>query len=204
MRQVYLIGGGPGTGKSTIAQALSKRHGFEVLKADILEGSHRRQAADEKYPVNNYLNNLSDKERPLELIRLSTKQELARHEELFFMLLKELRAMKFDNLIIEGNSLLPDLVRERFEFPCKAVWLLPTLKFQSSQYIKRDWALDLILESEDPTLMLHNWVRRDYSFNQEVIRRLTKLKLPYLLVDGKKDVNHSIDWAEKNLDLTKK
>src|SRR5690606_22106183 len=129
--------------------------------ADSLEGSQSKDAANRKYPVNSYLNTLEGTTRELELIRLSTKQELARQEELFFMLLKDLRKNKHSDIIIEGNLLIPDLVKSRFELPYRAVYLLPTYKFQSEQYLKRDWAVKLIQQSDDPSLMLHNWIRRD-------------------------------------------
>lgn len=201
MKKVYVIGGGPAGGKSSVAEAIGEKFNLEVIKADIYEGSHRKRAAQEKYPVNSYLNTLEEGERELELIRLSAKQERARHEELFFMLLKELRDMDFETLVIEGNSLMPKLVKEYFTFSYKAVWLVPTFKFQSEQYLKRDWAIDLLKKGEDPSLLLHTWIKRDHSFNEEIARQARELGFPLLTVDGTEGVDYSIKWAEKQLGL---
>lgn len=201
MKHVYLIGDGPASGKSTTADAISKKHGIERLKLDLLEGDHREKAADDAYPVNSYLNSLPEDMRPLELIRLSSKQEIARHEELFYMLLKELRERDFDKLIIEGNLLMPYLVKGHFEFEYSAVWIIPTLKFQSAQYMKREWAIELLQQSDDPTLLLHNWVQRDHMFNETILAQARQAGFPRLVVDGTKPETDTIAWAEKNLHL---
>lgn len=201
MQQLYLIGGGPAAGKSTVSETLAKKYGMTYIKTDLLEGDHRPQAAHEKYPVNNYLNSLSDDERPLELIKLSAKQEAARLEELFFMLLRELEKHEESKIILEGNMLLPHLIKEHLHGNYQAVWLLPTLKFQSQQYLQRDWAVDLIGQSDDPTMLLHTWVKRDHAFNQEVEKEVKQYGFPLLIVDGSNDLKHTTEWVERRFSL---
>lgn len=201
MKQIFLIGGGAASGKSSVAKKIGNEYGIDVLKADILEGDHRKKAAMQQYPVNSYLNTLPEEVRRLELIRFSAKQERARHEELFFMLLKELRERDFEKLIIEGNSLIPRLIRERFEFPYQAVFLFPTLRFQSEQFLEREWARKLVTQAKDPTLLLHTWAHRDHQLNQELEHEARDQGFPVLTVDGSKGLDHSVKWAKKHLNL---
>lgn len=201
MSFVYIIGGGPGAGKSSISEPLSKKYGFEYLRADDFVGEHQQEAAERKYPINNYLNSLKDHEQQLELIKLTSKQEIARQEELFFILLKELRARRIKEVILEGNCLLPRLVQERFEYPHKAVWLIPTLKFQKELYPKREWAEGLLNQSDDPVFTLRNWIKRDHEFNMVILEQAKKYKLPYRRVNGREPVKNTERWVEKHFDL---
>lgn len=201
MSHVYLIGGGPGSGKSSIAQHLSKKFGIEYWKGDDFVGEHQQEAAERKFPMNNYVNNLADDEQQLELIKLTAKQELARQEELFYILLKELRIRKFDQLILEGNCLLPNLVMERFEYPHSAIWLVPTPEFQKELYPKRDWVSDLLKQAKDPEQTLQNWINRDEEFNETIISQAKEHALPLKMINGKQPLEAVEAWAEKQLDL---
>ncbi len=202
MSHVFLIGGGPGSGKSSIAKKLSKEYGIEYWKVDNFVGEHQQEAADRKFPINNYINNLSEDEQQLELLKLTSKQELARQEELFFILIKELRVRTFDYLVLEGNCLLPNLVAQRFEYPYTAVWLLPEPKFQEKIYRKRDWAQELLAGSDDPGLLMKTWLKRDREYNEVVRNQAEIQKFPYLLVDGKKSIDDNYKWAKQKLKVT--
>lgn len=203
MSFIYIIGGGPGAGKSSVAQTISKRHGFDYLKSDALVGEHQQEAAERKYPVNNYINSLTDKDQQLELIKLSGKQEQARQEELFFILLKELRIRKFDRLVLEGNCLFPDLVTKYFESDFRGVWLLPTLSFQKKIYPQRDWVPGLLKKSDNPDITLKNWLQRDHEYNNTVRRQVRRHGFPLLSIDGRRSLDYTIAWAEQQLGLEK-
>lgn len=196
-----MIGGGPGAGKSTVAKSLSKKYGFEYLRTDDFVDEHQQEAAELKYPINNYLSSLPAKEQQLELIKLTSKQEIARQEELFFILLKELRKRKFDKVVLEGNCLLPDLVHERFEYPYNGVWLLPTLEFQRKLYPKRDWAPKLLEQSSDRPLTLKSWIKRDHEFNMVVLGQAKAHKFPYRRVNGQRSIEDTERWVEKHLKI---
>ncbi|HET8708848.1 MAG TPA: hypothetical protein VFL85_01055 [Candidatus Saccharimonadales bacterium] len=202
MSHVYLIGGGPGSGKSSIAQHLSKKFGLEYWKGDDFVGEHQQEAAERKFPVNNYVQSLGDDEQQLELIKLTAKQEWARQEELFYILLKELRLRKFDQLILEGNCLLPNLVMERFEYPHSAIWLVPTRQFQEELYPKRDWVSDLLKQAKDPALTLRSWIARDEEFNETIINQTKAHDLPLKIIDGKEELEQVEAWVEKELGMT--
>jgi adenylate kinase family enzyme len=202
MSKVYIIGGGPGGGKSTIARRLSKRYGIECWRADDFVGEHQQEAADRKYPMNNYLDSLDENEQPLELIKLTDKQELARQEELFFIMLKELRNRKFEQLILEGNCLLPELVMKRFEHPYSAVWLIPTEAYIRGLYPQREWLPKILKKSDDPDFRLEQYIRRDINFNHHVREQAKQHELTYLDVDGSKSVDETYAWVERQLTIS--
>lgn len=199
MSKVYILGGGPGGGKSTLAKMLSKQLGVDYWRADDFVDEHQEAAAREKFPMNQYITSLPEDERPLELIKLTAKQELARQEELFFMMLKELRTKQFDTIVLEGNCLLPALVAERFEYPYQAVWLIPTLAYQKRLYPQRPWAHDILKHSDDPERTLQNWILRDNEYNKTVQKQVQQHGLPYMMIDKEQSVDTVLAWAKKQL-----
>jgi hypothetical protein len=199
MSQIYIIGGGPGAGKSSVAETLSKKYHIPFWKTDNFVGEHQQVAADKKYPVNNYIASVNEDEQPLELIKLSANQELERQKELFFVLLKDLRKKEFDQVIIEGNCLLPDLVTERFEYPYRAVWIVPTEEFQRKTYPKRPWVPELLKQAEKPDLLLETWITRDKQYNDRVVEQAHARQLAYLEIDGHKPLGATIEWADRQL-----
>lgn len=201
MRRVYIVGGGPAAGKSTIAQALSRKYKFDYLKADDLVGEHQQEAAERKFPVNNYINSLPEDKQQLELIRLSGQQEIARQKELFFILLKELRKRQFSNLILEGNCLFPKLLIKYFEHDYIGVWLVPTYQFQKKIYPERSWVPKLLKQSDDPDLVLKNWLYRDREFNKEVLRQVKEYELSAIRINGKRSISDTQAWVEEKFNL---
>lgn len=201
MAELYLIGGGPCGGKSTVAEALGKKYSINYIHCDHLVGEHQKQAAKEKYPVNSYINSLAKNVQPLELIKLSARQELARQEELFFMLIKELRKLPKEPLILEGNCLLPRLVHSYIKSPHKAVWLIPSLDFQNKNYMERQWIPGLVTQASEPSITLHNLVQRDHEFNQLIKEQAKKYDLPYHVIDGSKTIKERISQLEELFEL---
>lgn len=181
---IYVLGGGPGAGKSTLADRFSKIYSIPHWRTDDFVGEHQQEAAERKYPVNNYVNGLPPADQQLELIKLSAKQEMARQEELFFILLKELRERTFDRIILEGNCLLPELVTKRFECDFSGIWLIPSLELQQKLYPKRPWVPDLLDQSDKPELVLENWIQRDQEYNETVRKQAETCGLPFIVLDS--------------------
>jgi len=204
MRTVYLIGGGPGTGKTTIAQKLGERYNLQYFKADAFVNEHQPAAAAQEYPMNSFLETVPEAERPLELIRFTAKQELARQSELFFMFAKELEDHEYDQAIIEGNCLLPELVSTQLDTQVyRSVWLIPTPPFQAQIYPNRDWAKELLAQADDPDLTLQQWLQRDAEYNEAVKSQAKTHNLPFLVVDGKRSIEYTYAWVEQQLGLGK-
>lgn len=201
MSKVYIIGGGPGGGKSTIAERLSKKYGLDYWRADDFVGEHQPEAAEKKYPMNNYIESLEEQEQPLELIKLTARQERARQEELFFMMLKELRNRTFDQLILEGNCLMPELVTKRFEYPYAAVWLIPTEECIRELYPKRAWLPELLAKTDDPDFRLEHLIRRDLLFNQMVRNEVREHELAYRDIDSQAALKSAQQWTEESLKI---
>lgn len=203
MCKLYLIGGGPGAGKSTVSQKIADEFGLVRWKADDFVGEHQLEAAERKYPINNYVDSLDENEQSLELIKLTSKQELTRQEELFLIMLKELSRARPDKLLIEGNFLLPELVKKHIKDDYEAIWLVPTRGFQEKLYPKRPWAPKLLKQDTNPELTLEAWIQRDHEYNEEVKRQAEVHGFPYLIVDGNKSVDYTHEWVVEKLHLHK-
>ena len=127
------IGGPPGSGKTTIATRLARRHGLRWYNADTRTWAHRDRA----------LRDGSEAAQRWEQWRY-TMDPTVPAEELFAMSLhRERGPMVVDDLralpptpltVAEGSTLSAALVAE----PGRSVWLIPTAELQEQRLRERD------------------------------------------------------------------
>lgn len=198
---LYIIGGGPGAGKTTIARELAQRFNLQYVKADDFAQDHQEKADKLKSPINYAINQLEDEERPLHLLELNSAHELARQTELFFMLLEEITARNIDGAIIEGNCLRPELVSKHVDFDHHAIWLIPTNGFLRHNSPQRTWLPDILKKSSDPDKTMSEWIERDIQHNTFVRDQAKLYDLPYIDVDGTQSIEHVTDQVVENFNL---
>lgn len=197
---LYLIGGGSCSGKSTVAKSLCNSYGFRYLRLEDYTGTPITKISKQKYPITHHLRSLSDDDRILALARLSYRHELARQAELFFAFRNELEHTRNESIVVEGNGLLPDLVINNLS-DWKGVWLIPTKQFQEKFYIKHSRMRQLVHKTDDPLEALQDWIKRDGRFNREVKRQAIHHNLPYLSITASRPLSYVQEWVEKHLQL---
>lgn len=134
MRHVLWIGGPPGSGKTTVATRLARRHGLRWFNADTRTWAHRDRALAAGNEAARRWEALTPHERWVEATP-AEQLAMSLHRERGPMLVDDLRAVPPTPLTVaEGSTVAASLVAE----PGRSVWLLPTAELQRAHLARRD------------------------------------------------------------------
>jgi hypothetical protein len=137
LRHVLWIGGAPGSGKTTVATRLMRRHGLRWYGADTTTWAHRDRALQAGHGGAHRWEAMTTEERwvtatPEEMLELSL------HAERGPMVVDDLRALPASPLVVaEGTTLPARAFSSGVADRTRAVWLLPTREFQRAQLAER-------------------------------------------------------------------
>jgi len=132
LAHVLWVGGAPGSGKTTIAARLARRHGLRLYSADTRTWAHR----DRALAAGNHAAYLWESLAPEARGDAPSEQLLAMslHRERGPMVLDDLRALPTTLLVVaEGSTLPASAISAGIAEPTRAVWLIPTHSFQRAQ-----------------------------------------------------------------------
>lgn len=182
---LYLIGGSPCSGKSTVAQILAERHGLYYFKVDDHLEKYIQLCADKGYPMCQKQNEMNSDQIWMRDPSVQCEEELALYEEIFGFIWEELNQIACGrDVITEGAAYLPNLMKHARVADNRYVSLTPTEAFQIFHYSKREWVPYVLAQCSDPEVAFRNWMERDVLFAKEIRRRCGSTNYLSLLNNG--------------------
>lgn len=186
---VYWLGGSPCAGKSSIAEILVARFGWQSYKCDDYFDAHLQRTTPEKQSHFYRIGQMGWNEIWMRPVAEQVADEIAIYREQFDMILADLRAMPTNKPILaEGAALLPDLVAPLLFQLNQAIFIVPTETFQKATYAQRDWIHGILAQCRDPEQAFANWMDRDVDFGQWVVDTAVTHNLLTLIVNGQQTI----------------
>lgn len=186
LRHVRWIGGGSGSGKSTVARRVAERCGLRLYSTDETMAGHTQRARPQDAPLLAAFMAMDMDER---WVNRSPEDMVATfhwfHGEGFDLIVEDLLALAPEPVVAEGFRLLPELVEPLLADRDHAVWLLPTPGFRRAVFEDRggsSWAF--LGRTCDPERALRNLLDRDRMFTERLAADVARLALAGVEVDG--------------------
>lgn len=203
LQHVYWIGGSPCSGKSSIADQLAVRHGWQVYHCDQSFDVHVERATPERQPWLGRVRTLVWDDFWMRPQDVQLRNVIEGYAEEFPMILDDLLALSVDRPIVaEGTALLPELVSEVLTVPRQAIWIVPTADFQREYYPRRGaWVQAVLDQCRQPEQALHNWMNRDIATAEHVLREAAARGFPVIVVDGSRSIEDNRRLVERHFGL---
>ena len=198
---LYMIGGSPCSGKSTLASLLARKYDLLHIKLDDLVDEMMSQASVNSRPIC-----LLRQDRNPEQIWMRNPEEMADeewrfYEEIFPYVKSYLIKDQDKALLVEGAGLLPHLIKSLEEPAVSYLCLTPTADFQKKHYKQREWVPYVLEGTSNPEQAFENWMQRDILFAQMVRKEAQKLGYPSLMTDGSRSEKETAEKIARLLKL---
>jgi hypothetical protein len=202
LRHVRFIGGGSGTGKSTVAHRLAAEYGLRLHAVEPLSAYVERTTPDDAPLLHAFLAMDMD-ERWLNRTPDVMRDTFHGFQgEGFWLLVEDLLALPTSPpVLVEGFTLLPRLVAPLLTHPHQAVWLTATPEFRRAAFESRGSTYDIARQTSDPERALENLLERDRLFTEDVAQEAAALCLPVIRVDVGMTINRVAERVSEALGL---
>lgn len=166
---VYMIGGSPCSGKSTVAEALAEKCGLAYFKVDDHLEKYMEQGAADGKKCCAAVQSMSPEQIWMREPVQQCEEELAIYREIFSYVLADLEKVDAANgVITEGAAWLPALAREAGIPAARYLSITPTKEFQVFHYRQREWVPYVLAACSDKEKAFTNWMDRDHLFAKAV------------------------------------
>ncbi|MWV43328.1 AAA family ATPase [Paenibacillus sp. HJL G12] len=200
LSHVIWIGGSPCSGKSTIAEKLSRKYDFYYYSCDLHHEQHIQRCNPAEHPFMQRLKDLSSNEIWNRPVIQQIHEEMEYYQDEFSMIVDDLISLpKHQMIIVEGTAAIPESVAPVLTHPGQAIWIVPAPEFQVLHYSQRSWIQDVLKECDDPGLAFQNWMNRDIGFAHKITQDALDRGLKVITVDGTKSIEDHLEEIEQHL-----
>lgn len=183
-RRVLFIGGSPCSGKSTVAERISKEYGAYYFKVDDFLDEFTNSAAKKGYPACKNSIRMSPDETWMREPLIQCKEEFLIYDEMAEFVFEHLKKIDADFIVTEGAAYTPKVMTRYGK--AEYIAIIPTPDFQVSHYKEREWVPYILEGCSDKKQAFHNWMERDILFAKQVKAECEANGVPCLVNDGSK------------------
>ena len=202
MIDTYYIGGSPCSGKSTIAEVLSKKYDLYYFKVDDYLDKYMKMGASNKKEICSKVEVMTPEQIWMRDPLVQCEEELLIYEEIFEFILEDLKQIDCKNgIITEGAAYLPKLVKH-FNIPVERyISITPSKEFQIFHYSKREWIPYILAECSNKEKAFENWMNRDVLFAEAVQQQCEELGYVSHINNGELAVDELINKVVSHFGL---
>ena len=186
--KVFLIGGAPGAGKTTLGSALAAKLGITYLSIDDILTTAQAVTTPESHPGLHIMR----KTPYLEYFTNSSVEKLKadatlQHEAAWPLVKRVIRkhAGWGSAIVIDGWHLRPSKVAQLEQKNVWSGWIVPLASVLEEREKKN---VEWLQGSPDPERMLENFLARSLWYNDLIKEQATELQMNILLQEGEKSV----------------
>ncbi len=194
-KRIFFIGGSPCSGKSTVAERISKEFGAYYFKVDDFLDEFTKSAADKGKVVCQKILMMSPDEIWLRDPIVQCDEEFLFYEEISESVFEKLEHVDADFIVTEGAAYTPKIMRS---YGAKAyISIIPTAEFQVSHYKEREWVPYVLEGCSDKKCAFDNWMKRDILFAQRVEAACGEYGVPCIVNDGSISRDEMFEFVKK-------
>ena len=202
LAHVLWLGGGTDTGKTTVAETITRRHGLQYYNFDRNEISHieRRKAAGD-YSGRKFILDMTPDEmwvdaEPAEMAA-GIITGWARRAE--FAIADLLALPKAPLILAEGPGFFPEVVEPLIHNWHQALWFVPTPAFKRKIAIQRGKP-SVRLQTRDPERATENIIGRDLLVAEHIRREAIRRGVRLVEIDGLMTIEDTIALVEQHFE----
>jgi len=203
LAQVFSIGGSPCAGKSSVARLLGDTHNVPVYHCDEVFHTYVGRLDRNIEPVLHKWTNWSWDRLWMQPADVLLTEAIAAYTEDFGIIVEDLRSLPSSKpAIAEATALVPQLVANELWDRRRAVWLVPSERFQRTHYRDRGpWVAGILGECAEPERAYANWMDRDAAFARWVAAAANEVGYEVIGVDGSLSLAETATVVAKHLRL---
>ena len=199
-KRILVIGGSPCSGKSTVAEMISKEFGAFYFKVDDFLGELIDLAAEHGEIACNTVRKLSPDGIWLREPSVQCEEEFQIYSELAPFIFDKIAHLDSDFIITEGAAYTPQVMSSRNAGNYIAI--VPSPEFQISRYKEREWVQYVLADCSDKEKAFDNWMQRDILFAERVKAECAISGIPCVVNDGTRPVDELYQTVKEMLDIT--
>ncbi len=199
----YVIAGCSCAGKSTIGKLIAEKYSMRLYSVDDHERQHFERHSPEEHPTISRLLSLTPDELWGRPVPMQVEEALSFMTEQFEILASDLVEFRDDApTIVEGSTMLPDLMARHAEDAQRVIYLVATREFQIQQFSKRKDLIEMVVgQCRNPEAAFKNWMARDHELSRRIARMAESHGYRVVMVDGSESIENNLRLATEHFGL---
>lgn len=194
-KKIFIIGGSPCSGKSTIAERISKEYGIFYFKVDDFLEEFISIASKNGCQTCKKSIEMTADEIWMREPFIQCEEEFHIYDEISQFVFKHIEGINADFIVTEGAAYTPKVISNHTlnEY----ITIIPTPDFQISHYKEREWVPYILEGCSDKLQAFDNWMNRDILFAKQVKEECAANGIPCIVNDGLSSIDELFDKVKR-------